>query len=472
MIIPGRYKITICFLAVCVIISCATNSAYYNNLNGLTSQGRYLDAASLIEQSKHDVYGEKNALLFYLDKALLLHLGGNYTGSNDCFERAKKLSDQYFTKSVTTEASTLLINDTMRPYYGEDFERALINVFCALNYIMIGSPMEALVEARQVDQFLTTLQVNYGYKNKYKEDAFARYLMGMIYENQNQINDAFISYRQALDAYSAGIKAYGLPVPRALISDALRMAQQLGFSDEIRDITRTWGIPVGKPLAESDGELIILDYNGFSAEKVETVFEIAFGRAWAYVGAMTVKGDEQSQVDQAGAIARSILSDEQVRMAFPKYTRVPYRIMRFSATADDSQSTSEVVDDISAIAERSLDDRITRIRIRTIARAAIKFALAHKISQKVEEQSGNAALGWLTKKALSVASTATEHADLRSWRSLPDRILMARMPLFAGTHTVVVKFYDSHGAEIQNEILNNVVIKPGKKTFAIVRTAR
>lgn len=472
MITLGKSKLAGCLLAVCIIVACATNNAYYNNLNGLTAQGRYLDAATLIEQSKHDAYGEKNALLFYLDKAMLLHLGGNYAESNDCFEQAKKLAEQYFTKSVTTEASTLLVSDTMRPYYGEDFERALINIFGALNYLMLGSPMEALVEARQVDHFLTTLQVNYGGKNKYKEDPFARYLMGMIYENQNQINDAFISYRQALDAYKSGLKAYGMAAPRALINDALRTAQQLGFSDEIRDITRAWNISLEKLPPASEGELIVLDYNGFSAEKVETIFEIAFGKAWAYAGAITVKGGEQAQVEQAGAIARSILFDEQVRMAFPKYERVPYRITRFRVSTPDIEAPSEVVDDISAIAVRSLDDRITRVRVRTIARAAIKFALAHKISEKVEEQSGNAALGWLAKKALSVASTATEHADLRSWRSLPDKILMSRLPLYAGVHTVTVHFYDDNGAEMQSETLKDIVIKPGKKTFAIIRTAQ
>jgi len=474
MITLIRFKQLVAPILVLLLLpSCATKTAYYHNLNGLVTQEQYMDAATLVEKSKLDVYGENNALLYYLDNGMLLHLSGKYAESNDSFEQAKKLALEYFTKSVTTEASTLLVNDTMRPYYGEDFERALISVFGSMNYVLIGNSNEALVEARQVDHFLKILKTNYGYDNKYKEDAFTRYLMGMIYENQKQINDAYISYRQALDAYSDGVKTYGISVPRALITDALRTARQLGFTDEIQKISRTWGMGADKDVPVAYGELVVLNYNGFAAEKIENYFEIAFGKAWGYVGMASPQGEARQQADQAGAIARSIVFDEQIRLAFPKYVRVPYRMTRFNALSNgsDMQGSSEIVNDISALAEQSLDDRITRIRVRTIARAAIKYALIQQVSRKVEKQSGNAALGWVTKKALTAGSTAMERADIRSWRSLPDKILMSRLALPAGTHTVIIKGYDSNGNEIHRKTIKDIVIQPGKKTFAIVRTA-
>ena len=60
--------------------------------------------------------------------------------------------------------------------------------------------------------------------------------MGMIYENQGQLNDAFISYRQALEAYDTYRTHYGTPVPQALVIDALRTAQKLRFYDGIQEI--------------------------------------------------------------------------------------------------------------------------------------------------------------------------------------------------------------------------------------------
>lgn len=451
-----------------LLASCATRHAYYLTLQGLAEQGRYADASSLVESARKKAYGDKNELLYLLDKGFYLHLAGDYAESNEYFEQAKKIAEYHFTKSMTTEASTLLVSDNTRPYYGEDFERALVNVFCALNYLMLNSPSAALVEARQVDQYLTTLQTNYGDRMTYREDPFARYLMGMIFENQGMVNDAFISYRLALDAYAAGRESFGVAVPRELIGDALRTAGRLGFSDEIAAITRDYhGLPP-PPAPPSEGEVVVLIYAGFAPEKQETIFEIAFGKAWSYVGAFKVPPGEEAKVEQAAGIARAILYDDQIRVAFPSFERVPSRVSRVNIFVDDRQADAELVADISAIARCSLQDRIARVRVRAIARAAVKYTLARQISQKINNDADNEALGWLTKKALTVAASATERADLRSWRSLPDRILLCRLPVYAGTHTVSLQVYDEDGSS-RRETVRDVVVTPGKKTFTIVR---
>ncbi|MFH1367513.1 MAG: hypothetical protein ABII64_00160 [Elusimicrobiota bacterium] len=462
-----------------LISSCATTTRYYTDLDILVRNENYQGAADFAEKSKLSAYGEKNALLYWLDRGMLLHLAGQYSASSEAFERAKTISEEYFTKSITAEASTLLVSDNMRPYYGEDFERALINVFGALNYIFLENEPEAVVEAKQVDFFLTTLQTKYGYKGVYKEDAFARYLMGMIYENQGQLNDACISYAKALEAYEQYESAYFVPVPQMLVKDALRCAAKLGITDDVRELEKKWEIQIDDApwLPKGSGELVILDYNGMSPVKIDSIFEISFGRAWIYVGEAEPEGEEEEQVEQARAIARNILSEEQVRMAFPKYVSSPYAISEFSAEAGGLDSVSRassrgvLVENIGGIAVKSLEDRVDRIRIRTIIRAAIKFALTHKIAQKVEENNQNEVLTWLVKKSLSVASAATELADKRSWRSLPDRILMARLVLPEGAHDVDLTFTDNSGRIILRKTLQDVRIRPGKKTFAVVRTA-
>ncbi len=467
-------NIGVIFTAGVLLVSCATQVAYYQNMDSLIASGKYVDAEKLIEQSKESVYGNKNALLYYLDLGMMRHVDGEYKESNEAFEKAKRLFDELFTKSITTEATTFLISDNTRPYYGEDFERAQVNIFCALNYLMLGNGMDALVEARQVDDFLKKLNTDYGRKDVYKQDAFARYLTGLIYEDQGQINDAFISYKQSLSAYKEYVKYYGLGAPKELIGDALRTAKMLGFNDEFQYIKNDWKGSEEINIPRDSGELVIIDYNGLSAEKVDSIFEIAFGKAWGYVGAVQPQGKDQVEVDQAGAVARGLVFDEQVRIAFPKYQRIHSRIEGFRASPQDlsgENSSNEVVQDVSAIAIKNLQDRIARIRIKAIARAAVKFALAHKISDQVEQSSGSQILGWIAKKALTTAATVTETADKRSWRSLPDKILMARLTLKEGSHSINLKFYDSGGSVVDEKTLDNISIKAGRKTFAIVRTA-
>ncbi|MBI4652254.1 hypothetical protein HY745_13470 [Candidatus Desantisbacteria bacterium] len=450
-------------------------------MNKLVADGRYSEAASLPLVNKDKEYGDKNTLLYHLDRGMLLHLSGNYTESNFEFEKAKTTAENYFTKSITTEASTFLINDTMTPYYGEDFERALIHIFSALNYISLGKEQEALVEARQVDHFLTTLETNYGYKNVYKEDAFVRYLMGMLYENQGEINDAFISYRKALETYESYQKVYFIPPSKNLIGDIIHTANLLGFDDEISEVEKKWKVSRKDFELEktSKGELVVINYNGISPEKVDDFFEISFGKGWAYVGNVTTKGEDTKQVEQASAIARSIMADEQIRIAFPKYTPVEYNITGSKIIIDNSNIESEsgvLVQDIGTIAVTGLQDRINRIRAKAIARAAIKYALSKKIVQKISENQRKGAerdlVTFITKAALNTVSTVMEHADTRSWRSLPDKIYIHRIPLSEGIHTIKIKYFNKTGSVLNVRNIDNINIKSGKKTFIITRTAQ
>jgi hypothetical protein len=478
--VESSVKITIIASLVGILLSsCATTTRYYRELNGYIEQDDYASAVSYLEKSKNEAYGEKNALLYWLDKGFLLHLDGKYEESNAAFEKAKALADEYFTKSITAEASTFLISDNMRPYYGEDFERALVNVFCALNYLFLGNEQEALVEARQVDFFLQTLQVDYGYKDKYKEDAFVRYLMGMIFEDKGETNDAYIEYANAIKAYEKYSGVYGVSVPEELPKDALRTALELGINDDAKELEDKWHIlPAdAKPIPSSSGELVILHYNGIAPVKIDDFFEISFGKAWIYVGEVKPQGEEEEQVEQAKAIARDIFAEEQVRMAFPKYVRSQYSIENVTCEVSDSSGTvrasakGALAENIGAIAENNLEDRIARVRIKTIVRAAIKFALTQKIAQKVDENNNNRALTWLVKKGLSIASTATELADKRSWRSLPDQIRIVRLVVPAGMHDIQLTFTNNSGRIISKRTIKNVLIKPGKKTFEAVRTA-
>jgi uncharacterized protein len=468
--------------AASLVCGCSANTAYYQDLNIILDRGDFLAAAQFTEKSKEKAYGDKDSLLYELDEGMLLHLARDYGKSNEAFEKAKQIAENNFTKSVSNQAATFLISDNVRPYYGEDFERALINVFCALNYEMAGQESEALVEARQANQFLAALQTNYGYNNLYKEDAFVRYLMGMLYENQGEINDAYISYYQALQAYDRYSKDFGVPAPQDLVNDALRTASSLGFTDEIDTIQKTWcpaGPPATRPAYDTDeGEVVLVHYDGPSPVKIDNIVEIGFGKAWAYVSVVQPQGEAQEDVEKAQEIARGIVDTEQIKLAFPKYISGRYMIRGSRAELRDgtgkivNKGVNEVVEDVGAIAKKNLDDHIARISMRTFARAAVKFALTHKISSSVEQSSNDKMLGWFVKKALTAASTATELADKRSWRTLPDKIQFVRLRAPQGTYDLHVDFVDKNDTFIEDRSVEGVKIAAGKKTFVIVKTLK
>lgn len=468
-----------CSLVTAGILSgCASRTAYYRQVDSLVSAKQYTGAAELVEKSRKKEYGSKNGLLYWLDRGMLLHYAGSYEESNAAFENAKQTAEEQMVKSITAEASTFLVNDNMRPYAGEDFERALIHAFSALNYLMLGRDDEALVEARQVDQYLISLENKYGHDNKYKEDAFVRYLMGLIYEDRGELNDAYISYYQALQAYKTYAADYGTPVPDGLADDALRLAVKLGMNDDIPGLRKDWKASEQKGAPKDWGEAVIVCYLGTAPHKIDTFFEISFGKAWLYVDAVEASEGEEEDFERAGTIARGIFAEEQIRMAFPKYENSAYNADSVKAelltvsTETVSSAAGSLVENIGEIAKKDLDDRIGRITTKTIVRAAVKFALAHKVSSKVEENSNNELLGWIAKKALTMASAATELSDKRGWRLLPDKIYIARLKAPAGKYNLKLDVLGNSGATVETLAFGDIELKPGRKTFLTAKTTK
>ena len=110
------------------------------------------------------------------------------------------------------------------------------------------------------------------------------------------------------------------------------------------------------------------------------------------------------------------------------------------------------------------------IMTRAIARAAIKYILAHAASQAVGKQFGQ---GWglLTQVGTNIIAAATEVADTRSWTTLPSQIRMARIKVPPGIHTVRVDFKDQAGYVIESHVFPGVRIKKFTRSYLAFRTA-
>jgi hypothetical protein len=454
-------------VGVFFLVGCASTLTL-RELNTYILKNEFAPAAAQIEKRKPS-YGEKNALLYYLDRGMLLQLAGQYVDSNQALETAKKVARDLYTKSVTAHLSTFLVNDLMTPYYGEDFERALIHVFSAVNYAALSDGEAALVECRQLDSFFRALPFD-GQRAAYQDDAFARYLAGLLYEDRGEINDAFISYMKSLAAYDSYATVYKTPRPAHLAKDALRTAKWLGFSDKAAEIQKRWGpVTPGEPVAPNSGEVVLLHYSGLGPEKVDSFFEISVYNGWPYVEQVNTKSQDDTSVEQARSVMRSLAADKMIRVAFPKYRRNAVRVKTMEVESGSTTARGVLVEDVGAIAVRNLDDRVLRTRARAIARAVVKYLLSQKIGDAAEKNNEN--WGFLVKTILQAASAATEVADKRSWRTLPDHIAMARLSLPAGDHSLTLRFLDDQGTALETRTISVVKVTPGRKTVLITRTA-
>ncbi|UCH80352.1 MAG: hypothetical protein JSW20_11485 [Nitrospiraceae bacterium] len=419
-----RIKKPLLFITIFIVLSGCSKGLNYHALESHMVNYDCVAATEYIENNKKD-YGSNRELLFLLDAGMINMLCGNYEKSNAYFHRAEIFAEELWTKSITRESASFLLNDYTIPYSGEDFERALINLFSSINYLQLGQLDESLVEVRRLDAVLNMINDKYSKKNVYSEDAFGRYLSGLIYEADNNLNDAYIDYYKALHIFETYEEHYGTPVPSILIEDLVRAAQSTGRTDEIQsyfdeDISASRS---NGNTAPDHGKIVLIHFNSIAPVKQSAEIFIP---------------------TQEGPVA----------LAFPSYHVVePYcRNSRMIAASASQQivSDTEIVEDINRIAVKNLEDRRGRITLKMIARVAAKQIAIHKVKDKTARQ------------LLNIANLFVEQADTRSWRTLPGEIYLGRLIVPAGKYDVNISLCGEG-----EQFVETVYINPGETRFVL-----
>lgn len=407
----------------------------------MVSVGNYDSAVMLIERNKGK-YGSRDHLIYLMDLAILNHYSGRYAESTKLFNEADRVFEDKYTESITKYGATFLVNDLTADYRGEDFESVMIPMFSALNYARLGEPAEALVEARRVDNRLNAINSKYapGKKNVYKEDAFARFLMGIMYETggtAQDFNDAYISYKKAYEIYTRDFTPnYGTRAPLALKENLLSVAAFMGPGEWARWKESFPGVRyITLEQRRSMAELYVIHYNGRAP----------------------VKREESIMVP---------IPNQVVKVAFPKYVARPYNIRTSIITAlctedrSGARASSVLAENIGRIAIKNLANRKGRVIGKAMARAAIKAAGVAALSREHEM------LGLLA----NIAAIATEVADLRCWQTLPAEIRIAKLMVRPGSYRVTADCVGAGRGIVQRVDLESYKLEAGQKKFMVFQT--
>lgn len=96
------------------------------------------NSEALAFAKSNDFYHEeKDRLLKQMELGSLHFLNANYFQALQSFDKAKEISDQLFTVSLSKKASTIISNDNADNYYGERYERSLIRFYQSLTHYML-----------------------------------------------------------------------------------------------------------------------------------------------------------------------------------------------------------------------------------------------------------------------------------------------------------------------------------------------
>lgn len=407
---PVRFlKLGAVFLSSLLYVSCASYTDKTQEMREAYTRGQW-DAALAALKESGSVDRSADRMLWRLEAGSIHDRKGDFSKSRSLFLEADSIGDELYTTSVSKTAASFIVNDASSDYEGEDYEKVAIHTIMAHQYLQQERLDEARVEARKIGTKLAEINQRYDaeHKNKYGEDAYGRYLSGIIYEAKQEWDNAIIEYWKAIELYEKDFKAFVEGgVPKELVKACYRILALRHRDDRVKMLKQKYG----KYLTESPEA---------AAQSLTTHGEIV---AVHELGRITPKTTGEFFVP---------VGSQVVRISFP---RLQPKAMYIGQTGMQVSGTvgfvpgenTEYMDDI---ASETLENRRTRLIAKSMARLLIKGQLNEQARQN---------FGPLGGLLANVVTAATETADTRSWTLLPQGFFVTRVQVNPGEYQVSVK---------------------------------
>ena len=440
--------------AACVLAAgCATYVASNLELRTMLEEAHWQDALARIDAKK----GGTDRLLDLLQQGHVLHYSGRFDESNTVFQEAEDLAASLYTRSVSQQAASLIVNDLTIDYRGKPFELAMIPYYRAFNYLSLGDPDAALVEARKatlaladaVEATLREIQRpgDREAARRLQDSGFLHWFAGMLFESEGELNDAFIAYRNAAGAYLAGGAITGVSPPAVLGRDLERVGRASGLHGEVealRDASpELFADPTTAP-AGAGGEVVFVLESGWIAPRDQIMLNVPIFSSDRSYGSNEDWARELADRASWDRDRRSygVEIDYWLTVAVPTMGRpVTGQATAVRLSTPGRTAASEPAENLSRRADATLDAERGQILFKTFLRALLKYAA----TEAVERQDATAGA------IANLLGVLSERADTRCWLTLPNQLSVARLRLPPGRHEVRVEYLDRDGAVILAE---------------------
>jgi hypothetical protein len=382
-------------IAVCcgvMVAACVPYSVRTLDFRQAFLAGQPVNALQYLEQQRGGRSADR--ALYELNKGMLLHMTGDFAGSNQWLEQAKERMQQLAATSITENLAALTVNEATRSYSGQPYEQLSLYAYKALNYLLLGKPGAARVEVLQADVRLREWE-SAGELRAFEASAFVRYVSGLVFEMSREWDDAVIAYGKAYNVY----KQTKSGVPAQLQRDLLRLTEFRGRADEHKKYLQ--------------------EFRGTEWESMKARQDKAELVVFVHQGAISIMQEHM-------VFNYSPELKYQVQIAVPYYPPRSDFMPRTGVMLSGAMQQAELLQDIDAVARKDLDSRMGGITLRAVARMVLK----KKISKEAGKEDGFA--GFIA----NVAGILTERADTRSWITLPESIHLLRLSLPPGEQAV------------------------------------
>lgn len=385
-------RLSLIAVGVLYLSSCASYTSATRKGFEEFSRRDYADAEK--EYAKADEEGV-DQLVYLFDRATLRYEAGRYQESVKDLLLADKLSEIKDYTALGTEVATLITNDAITQYKGEEFEHVLVSMYLALNFAALHKDEEAQVACRMVNRKLELLRSEG--KRGYGLNAFAQYLAALIFERDGNWNNAYVGYKKTYEI---------APEFARLKQDLIRGAV---WQDSSNDLFK-WGKLLGTTAEDAKaarkelkttGAVVLLFANGFAPEKIASPH-------WHEI-------PEYRERANRHRAARLYLDGKEV-------------------------ARTEMLYDVQKVAIENLKEKYATLIAKRVGGVVAREVIGNQLDKKAE------GLGTIVKMALFVAS----QADLRSWLTLPRDFQVARVQVAPGKYKASLRLETDSGA-LENE---------------------
>jgi uncharacterized protein len=387
-----------------------------------------LDTTAATLDNNIKKYG-READCFKLDRAIVDLVSGRPQDAERLLREVRDSLDHNQQTSLAESAGSMLTDDTVTAYAGEDYERVLIRAFLAISSLMHGGD-DARAYALQTtdvqEQIIQSGQDESGKNLKldYKRVALGAYIDGMLRE-QNPMD--------AADAARSWVKV---------------CSWQPDFPFGQADVERA---AHGRHSRQGNGVLYVFTLVGrgpFKRVKEETGATIAMllgDRILSYTGKQTLP---------------PTIATIKVPQVVASYNTINSVQVRVDGQPAGNTAT---ITDVTQIATQQYEALYPQILGRAVARRIAKKGVVYGVKEASQVAKGSP-LGFVGD-AVGVVWEATEVADCRCWGLLPNQIQVLRIEMPAGDHRVGLSPVGRSGAISPREAA--IHIADGRNTYLL-----
>ena len=428
-------------LVILFALSCASTRSSKEQFAGINEKlisHDYQGALNQIEAARGKFYKEKEKALYYVDAGMLHHYNGNFVQSNTLLSKAEKAFDELYTKSIGRGAASMLLNDNVLEYSGEDYEDVYLNVFKALNYVELDKFDDAFVEIRKINEKLSLLEQKHKKmakqfnkskdkkksfetgKNKFHNSALGRYLSMLLYRAEGKMDDARIDKEKIDEAWKLQSHIYNFSKPS--------LNNYLSRTDKAK--------------------INVISFTGRAPDKKANTLYIHTEKDLVVIGTTKENPHGKQNLETLDLIPwKDMKKGYHFKFQLPFMKKRKSNIGRIEVIIDGKMSADlQQIEDIEKVALETFKIKEPLIYLKTITRTVIKGLFSTKRKEEMEKKIDNALLGFAARLATDAIVDATENADLRISRFFPAKTFITEIEVTPGIHKIKVKYYSKNGS--------------------------